>query len=1538
MNKNYLLIFLFSVITHFTSFGQCPSGTIELLTQEDIDNFIIDYPNCTSLTYNFLRVGNDSTISDSITNLNGLSNLTYIYSISIVKTPNLASLQDLENLTGVGSIYIRNTNLTSLHGLENLTTITGQLQLHNNDLIQNMDVLTNVTSNLGSLAITDNQILENLDGISNIGTEIGTTINIRENPVLANLNGLHNIVHIKSALTIEDNDSLLDLEGLNNVETIGNPPTTYITFHDLKIKGNANLTNISALSNLQHVDNHVEISGNGSLTTLEGLEGLTVVNGDLRIQTNEVLENLSGIQNITSVKKHFSIIDNPILNSLDSFVNLTEVGGSININKNHALVNLIGLNQLNIANGYLNIRDNDALLTLEGLENITFVKSDFRIIGNDNLETIEHLSSLTEIEDSIEIEANNSLENLIGLHNLSIIGKNLRVRNNIALNSIASLENITKLGNVHFYNNDALLNFHGLHNLETITENLFIVQNYLIQDLTGFESLTSITHELKLSATNAVSLNGVNNLTSVGRIYIYLSANLSDISALSSLTTVGTHLTLWNLNGLTNLNGLENIQSLDFDISITDNDDLEDCTGICPIINNENFTGSITLSENLEACNSVQAIKNDCDGNDCEINSVLPADLAVCPNTTIGEVTLTLAENETVLWYENETDMTPFTETHILVNSNYFLEIKNTVADCSSEKIEIQVNVEDSVNPETPTLEAISFECGETINIETPTTNDNCTGEITGTTSDDLNISEIGNYTITWSFEDENGNATQATQQIIIQDTTNPETPVLEAISFECGETINIENPTTYDNCTGEITGTTSDDLNISEIGNYTITWNFEDENGNAIQTTQQIIIQDTTNPETPTLEAISFECGEVINIETPTTNDNCAGEINGTTSDDLNISEIGNYTITWNFEDENGNTTQTTQQIIIQDTTNPETPVLEAISFECGETINIENPTTNDNCAGEITGTTSDDLNISEIGNYTITWSFEDENGNTIQTTQQIIIQDTTNPETPTLEAITFECGETINIEAPTTNDNCAGEITGTTSDDLNISEIGNYTIAWNFEDENGNATQTTQQIIIQDTTNPETPTLETISFECGETINIEAPTTNDNCAGEITGTTSDDLNISEIGNYTITWSFEDENGNATQATQQIIIQDTTNPETPVLETISVECNSIPQATTTDNCDGIIEGTMDNSQSLQSGENLVIWTFEDSNGNITTAEQTIILSDTEAPIPPVIPVIYAECEYTITEIPYATDICSSLIITLPDTDNLTFTTPGIHEVVWTFEDTSGNISSTTQTVIIEDTEAPIFENSIENQLIDLENNCAYTIPDFTNNDFNVSDNCSSEIMISQNIEAGTEITENTTITITFTDLAENESSFSFNIEIIDTTSPTLVCGSTETILAENGTYILEDLTESISILNACDNYTITQNPEAETALELGYHTITFTITDSFGNEDTCTKILNITNTLDINENDFESQISLYPNPAKNIVYLKSDRILEEVFLYDQTGKIVLKEKIKTSNSLDISNLSKGIYYVKILSNHKTTTKKLSIY
>jgi hypothetical protein len=416
------------------------------------------------------------------------------------------------------------------------------------------------------------------------------------------------------------------------------------------------------------------------------------------------------------------------------------------------------------------------------------------------------------------------------------------------------------------------------------------------------------------------------------------------------------------------------------------------------------------------------------------------------------------------------------------------------------------------------------------------------------------------------------------------------------------------------------VTGTTTDPLTYSSQGTYTITWTFDDGNGNSTTATQTVIVDDVTAPATPTLANVTSECSATATA--PTTSDNCAGTVTGTTTDPLSYTAQGTYTIVWTFDDGNGNSTTATQTVIVDDVTAPATPTLANVTGECSATATAA--TTTDACAGTITGTTSDPLSYSAQGTYTIVWSFNDGNGNISTANQTVIVDDVTAPATPTLANVTGECSATAT--APTTTDACAGTITGTTSNPLSYSAQGTYTITWTFNDGNGNSTTATQTVIVDDVTAPVTPTLANVTGECS--ASATAPTTTDNCSGIVTGTTSDPLSYSAQGTYTITWTFNDGNGNSTTATQTVIVDDVTAPVAQCQNIIvylnnaglgSISANQVNN-NSSDNCGPIALQLNDSTfTTADAGVQQVQMTVTDIGGNTATCTAQVTVIDTFA-------------------------------------------------------------------------------------------------------------------------------------------------------------------------------------------------------------------------------------------------------------------------------------------------------------------------------
>ncbi len=75
-------------------------------------------------------------------------------------------------------------------------------------------------------------------------------------------------------------------------------------------------------------------------------------------------------------------------------------------------------------------------------------------------------------------------------------------------------------------------------------------------------------------------------------------------------------------------------------------------------------------------------------------------------------------------------------------------------------------------------------------------------------------------------------------------------------------------------------------------------------------------------------------------------------------------------------------------------------------------------------------------------------------------------------------------------------------------------------------------------------------------------------------------------------------------------------------------------------------------------------------------------------------------------------------------------------------------------------------------------------------------------------------------------------------------------------------------------------------------------------------------------------------EEFINSKTTIYPNPVSNTLNISSENsVLDSVTIYSLTGKKVFEES-KGINSIDVSNLSKGMYYMEIYSASGKTVKK----
>lgn len=199
--------------------AQCPPGGVTFTSQTQINNFIIQYPDCT-------EINGDVSIEGDIQNLNGLANIVTISgALEIREVDDLESLDGLENLETLGTdLVLREVNdLEDISALMSLTSVGGELTIRECPELIDLDGLENLTTVGLGLIVRQCESLVSIESLTSV-TYVGEILEVVDCPLLSSLAGLENITTIiggdEGALVIEGNDSLTSLEGFGNDQTV----------------------------------------------------------------------------------------------------------------------------------------------------------------------------------------------------------------------------------------------------------------------------------------------------------------------------------------------------------------------------------------------------------------------------------------------------------------------------------------------------------------------------------------------------------------------------------------------------------------------------------------------------------------------------------------------------------------------------------------------------------------------------------------------------------------------------------------------------------------------------------------------------------------------------------------------------------------------------------------------------------------------------------------------------------------------------------------------------------------------------------------------------------------------------------------------------------------------------------------------------------------------------------------------------------------------------------------------------------------------
>lgn len=87
--------------------------------------------------------------------------------------------------------------------------------------------------------------------------------------------------------------------------------------------------------------------------------------------------------------------------------------------------------------------------------------------------------------------------------------------------------------------------------------------------------------------------------------------------------------------------------------------------------------------------------------------------------------------------------------------------------------------------------------------------------------------------------------------------------------------------------------------------------------------------------------------------------------------------------------------------------------------------------------------------------------------------------------------------------------------------------------------------------------------------------------------------------------------------------------------------------------------------------------------------------------------------------------------------------------------------------------------------------------------------------------------------------------------------------------------------------------------------------------------------------VISVDNALSVPSLEKNKNISIYPNPFKDILHISAAGYISSVNIFNILGQKVVKVGLKTTGSIDLSHLKKGVYFVKVTTDLGNQTFKV---
>lgn len=464
----------------------------------------------------------------------------------------------------------------------------------------------------------------------------------------------------------------------------------------------------------------------------------------------------------------------------------------------------------------------------------------------------------------------------------------------------------------------------------------------------------------------------------------------------------------------------------------------------------------------------------------------------------------------------------------------------------------------------------------------------------------------------------------------------------------------------------------------------------------------------------------------------------------------------------------------------------------------------------------------------------------------------------------------VTVECDESLssaNTGAPIITTDCSIQYFIGVSEGLPVPgalpNVEIITRNWSVTDNCFGTKTCVQTITIQDTNAP-SPVCKNPSVELDANGNYSLAESEvfdggvDNC-GTVTfvSMSPSSVDCSDVGSpVSVTVTAQDESGNTNTCTAMVSVSDNVSPLANC-QNVTVQLDNTGNATldpsqvdngSSDACGistrGLNTTTFDCSNL---GQNMVILTVTDVNGNEDQCQSTVTIQDGTAPV--------ALCQSHTVQLDAdgngalsasdldngSNDACSNVGLMASRTD-FTCADLGQNMVTLTVTDGIGNSSTCQSTVTVEDNIVPLA--LCENLTIELDANGEASLV-AVQVDAGSSDNCAFYLDVNINSFSCANVGDNTVV-LTATDDSGNNHSCDAIVTIVDAISPTALCQDATVYLDMNGTASLSSGDVNSGSTDNCGINQLGISINSFTCGELGANTVTLTVEDVNGLSSSC--------------------------------------------------------------------------------------------